>query len=168
MIRATGGGRLANDQAREIDVAGKPYVVASMRADVDGDGATWARLVAFGDAAEQFAGLHKGDAVSAAGVLRVGLYTPKNGGDARLDMTLMANELLRCAGARRTGRPATTISTTSTTENRRRYRAPTTLPPLDPEGAQRRQMVPRDLYAARAPPPRRRTRSPPRPRREPQ
>jgi hypothetical protein len=101
VIRAQLSGRLASDPASKTSAAGKPYVHCSVRADVDGESATWARLLAFGSAAERLVDLRRGDAFSAVGQLKVGLYTPKDGGEVRLDLTLLADELLSVRRKRR-------------------------------------------------------------------
>lgn len=94
MIRAQVGGRLASDPvSRTSKSTGKPFVLANILADHEGDRATWCRVFAFGEAADRLAGLRKGDSIAAVGTLRVGLYTPE-GGEARLDLTLLADELL--------------------------------------------------------------------------
>ncbi len=100
MIRAQLGGRLASDPVSKTSAAGKPYAHANVRADTDGESATWARLLAFGDAADRLLSLRRGDAFSAVGQLKVGLYRPENG-EVRLDLTLLADELLSVRRKRR-------------------------------------------------------------------
>lgn len=92
-IRSMVSGKLIRDPQTKTAASGRGYTSSIIKADQDGDTALLVRILAFGDAAGRLAGLGSGDAVSAAGTLKLGIYSPE-GGDPRLDCTLLADELL--------------------------------------------------------------------------
>lgn len=104
-IRSMVSGKLIRDPQAKTAASGKGYTSCTLKADQDGEHALFVRLLAFGDAAERLAGLRAGDAVSAAGALKLGIYRPENG-DPRLDCTLLADEVLAVRRAPRDRRPA--------------------------------------------------------------
>ena len=94
MIRCIATGRLVSaPEQRTSKASGKPYTYARMAADQDGDQTLFARVYAFGDAGVRLAALHVGDAISVAGRLQLGIWTP-DGGTPRVDATVLGDELL--------------------------------------------------------------------------
>lgn len=92
-VRSLLTGKLIRDPQAKTAASGKGYTSCTLKADQDGDTALFVRVLAFGDASDRLAGLRAGDAVSAAGTLKLGIYKP-DGGDPRLDATLLADEVL--------------------------------------------------------------------------
>ena len=95
MIRALISGRLVRTAELKTSSNGKPYATASIAVDgTDTEvGLRFVRVTAFGSHAELLAELPKGTAVSAAGRLEVGLWTPE-GKPTEVAGKLLADELV--------------------------------------------------------------------------
>ncbi len=73
--------------------AGKPYVTATLKVK-DSDGFTFWRLTAFSESVSaELNRLSEGDALSAQGALKAGLYTPPDG-EARISLSIVADQIL--------------------------------------------------------------------------
>jgi single-stranded DNA-binding protein len=75
--------------------AGNAYVKASVRA-TDGEGQhMFVDVVAFSDSSMAvLLSLNDGDSVAVAGTLKIGVYTPRDGGAARPNVSIVAQHVL--------------------------------------------------------------------------
>jgi single-stranded DNA-binding protein len=86
-------GSLYRAPEQKISKAGKPFVVATIRAK-DGDASTWWKVMCFSESAgSELMRLNDGDALSVQGAMRAELYRP-DGGDARINLTVFADAVL--------------------------------------------------------------------------
>ena len=98
MIEIALSGRVGGDPDHRTSAGGKPWCKFSLAIDVDPKsrdaGTQWVRCVAFGDKATALQGkLAKGDRAYVEGRLKlpVETYTPRDGGDPRASVEVLAN-----------------------------------------------------------------------------
>ncbi|HEY8212511.1 MAG TPA: single-stranded DNA-binding protein [Methylocystis sp.] len=85
-------GSLYRAPEQKISKAGKPFVVATIRAK-DGDGSAWWKIVVFSESAcAELMRLADGDAISAQGALKVEQY--ERDGAVKLSLTCIADAVL--------------------------------------------------------------------------
>lgn len=86
-------GSLYRAPEQKISKAGKPFVVATIRAK-DGEASAWWKVMGFSESAgAELMRLADGDAVSVQGSMRAELYRPE-GGEARINLTVFADSVL--------------------------------------------------------------------------
>ncbi|WP_051948649.1 single-stranded DNA-binding protein [Methylosinus sp. PW1] len=86
-------GTLYRAPEQKTSKAGKPFVVATIRAK-DGDGSQWWKVMCFSESAgAELLRLADGDALSVQGSMRAELWTPE-GGEARVNLTVFADSVL--------------------------------------------------------------------------
>lgn len=85
-------GTLYRAPEQKVSKAGKPFVVATIRAK-DGDSSQWWKLIVFSESAQtELLRLSDGDAVSAQGALKVETY--QKDGETRINLTCIADAVL--------------------------------------------------------------------------
>lgn len=99
-ITALVTGRLLADPEQRTGPSGKPYTLARMAAQTDGDESAAVSLIAFGTAAEQLAALSKGDTLAVTGRCKVATWSGrdgelKSGLSVTVDLLLTAYHLKR-------------------------------------------------------------------------
>jgi single stranded DNA-binding protein len=89
-------GRLARDAETRTTKAGRAMVVLNLAVDEGGDDAppTWVKVLAFEDRAEACAALTKGALVYAEGRLKAEAYMPRDGGEPRASLTVLARQVV--------------------------------------------------------------------------
>ncbi len=105
MIRALITGCLHKPAEARKAASGADYARAVVVVDLDEGATVYASVSAFGAASERLLGLKPGDALSAAGRLRVGLWKPAEG-DPRVSMAMLADEIAAVRAAPRPRRAA--------------------------------------------------------------
>jgi single-stranded DNA-binding protein len=79
--------------------AGKPFVVATIRAK-DGEGSAWWKIIVFSESAQaELLRLQDGDALAVQGVLKVETYD--KGGETKVSLSLIADSVLALKQPRR-------------------------------------------------------------------
>ncbi len=74
--------------------SGKPYVVATVRVP-EGEKSTYWRITIFSESAQaEMLALRVGDAVSLEGAAKFEIWQPDNGGDPRLNLSMIADVVL--------------------------------------------------------------------------
>ena len=94
MIDALISGRVFGKPTERTGKSGKPFVVAKLRAAVDGAEAVFVNVLAFADAAQAaLLALADGDSVAVTGPLKVGVWQDKTGAH-RPSIDLVAHQVL--------------------------------------------------------------------------
>ena len=94
MIDGLIAGRVFGQPAQRTGKSGKPFVVAKLRAAVDGAEAVFVNVLAFADAAQAaLLALADGDSVAVTGPLKVGVWQDKTGAH-RPSIDLVAHQVL--------------------------------------------------------------------------
>lgn len=105
MIRALLTGCLHKPAEARKAASGADYARGVVLVDLDDQTTVYAVVSGFGPACERLLALRPGDALSAAGRLRVGLWKPAEG-DPRVSMSMLADEIAAVRAAPRPRRAA--------------------------------------------------------------
>ncbi len=94
MIEALISGKLQGQPEQRTSKSGKTYVTAKLRVAAGAEETHFVRITAFSDSAcTALLALGDGDAVSVAGALKVGVWTPQ-GGEPRANLDMVASQVL--------------------------------------------------------------------------
>ena len=102
-------GRLGRPPEPRTTRAGNPMLVLNLAVDEGEDApATWVRALVFGDAGEACRDLEPGVRVYVEGRLRAEAYTPRDGGEPRVSLTVLCRvaQAMGRIGRKRPRRPA--------------------------------------------------------------
>jgi hypothetical protein len=102
MIDALIGGSITSEPQQKTSAGGKPYVQCKLRVP-QGDGdAMFVLLTAFDpDVCRALLAHGVGDSIAATGTVKLGTWTPPNGGDARVNIAMIVSGVLSAYAVRR-------------------------------------------------------------------